>query len=117
VIKGGRLSREEARARHQEALDCASETGDPRARALALDGFASVAAHEGDGVGAARLLGAADAVRRSTTWETGWPLASSLLGDTQRITDATVELLGADVFAAELDQGLADPGEPRLRRS
>ena len=76
-----------------------------------MEGFASLAAHEGDGVDAARLLGAVHGLRRSTTWETGWPLASSLLGDTRRITEAAREMLGAERFAAEFDRGLAhDPG-------
>jgi predicted ATPase/DNA-binding SARP family transcriptional activator len=100
-----------ARNRHQQSLERAMETGDPRARALALEGLASVALHEGDGVAAARHLGAAHALRRTTTWQTGWPLASALRGDTERITDGVIELLGAEAFAAEYERGgAAIPG-------
>jgi tetratricopeptide (TPR) repeat protein len=96
---------DEARAWYQRGLDAADVTGDRRARAMALDGFAGVAVHEGDGEGAALLLGAAAAERQAATWHTGWPLVSALRGDTDRITGAARRLLGAEAFAAAYERG------------
>ncbi|MFD1146145.1 BTAD domain-containing putative transcriptional regulator, partial [Saccharothrix hoggarensis] len=53
-----------AAARHRESYEVASDTGDPRALALALEGLAGATTSPDV---AAALLGAADAARRSTT--------------------------------------------------
>jgi predicted ATPase/DNA-binding SARP family transcriptional activator len=54
-----------ARARHRAALDEMLITRDARGMALALEGLAGAAVLDGDGAGAARLLGHASALRES----------------------------------------------------
>ena len=62
---------ERARAAFEEGLALCTELGDKMAASAYLDGLACVAETEGDAERAARLFGAAEALRE----EVGWPLA------------------------------------------
>jgi tetratricopeptide (TPR) repeat protein len=95
---------------HLRGLGYASETGEPRSTALALEGLAGIAQHERDGRRAGRLLGAADMLRQSSTWRTGWSVASAERGDVERITRAAIAVVGTDAFADAFASGAADPG-------
>jgi len=100
----------EATAQHLRALAYARETRESRALALALEGLAGVAATDGDGTTAGRLLGAASALRSSVTWRTGWPVASvEQSQDPARIRELAVDLIGPDAFSGAFDVGAADP--------
>ncbi|GAA2642800.1 BTAD domain-containing putative transcriptional regulator [Nonomuraea recticatena] len=88
---------EAALALHLEGLEEARESGGPRAVALAYEGLAGAHAAAGRAVEAARLLGAADGIRRSL----GAPLPPAERGDVDRITAAVVAALGEDRFAKE----------------
>lgn len=92
---------------HQlRGLDSALRTGDPRAHALALEGLAGARSLAGHAAHAARLLGAADALRRTT----GAPLPVAERGDVDRIEARVAAAIGADRLTAELDTGRnADP--------
>jgi hypothetical protein len=82
--------------------------GDPRARALALEGLAGAVALAGAHRHAARLLGAAAAQREGA----GAPLPAAERGDVDRITAAATGALGEAEFAAEFTRGAeADPDE------
>ncbi|WP_446222833.1 BTAD domain-containing putative transcriptional regulator [Nocardia sp. IBHARD005] len=97
---------DEAEHRHLRGLDCALRTGDPRAHALALEGLAGARSLAGYSAHAARLLGAADTLRRST----GAPLPEAERGDVDRIEARIVADIGADRLTTELDAGrAADP--------
>lgn len=97
---------DEAEHQHLRGLDSALRTGDPRAHALALEGLAGARSLAGHPADAARLLGAADALRRST----GAPLPEAERGDVDRIEARIIADIGADRFATELDTGrTADP--------
>jgi predicted ATPase/DNA-binding SARP family transcriptional activator len=96
-----------ARAHHLRALSYALETSAVRPRALALEGLAGVARAHGDAAEAARLLGAADALRR-TSWPTGWPVASAE-GDAERLADMVRLELGASEYDAAFALGAKDP--------
>jgi hypothetical protein len=71
--------------------------------ALAFEGLAGVAALAGDAADAARLLGAAAAVRASV----GAPLPPVERGDVDRITAAAHSVLGDEDFAAAFRRGEA----------
>jgi predicted ATPase/DNA-binding SARP family transcriptional activator len=98
-----------ARARHLEGLAVARESGDPRSVALALEGLAGVAALAGNAgdeaaaTDAARLLGAASAVRSSV----GAPLPALERGDVDRIEAAARSVLSENGFAAAFVRGEA----------
>ena len=63
AVHEGRL---DAAARHlREALEASSTLGFPAAAAICCDGLAALAAERGDSLRAARLLGAAEALRRA----------------------------------------------------
>jgi predicted ATPase/DNA-binding SARP family transcriptional activator len=100
---------ETARRHHLRGLTYASETGEKRSLALALEGLAGIKAHDGDGLEAARLLGAAETLRRSVTWRTGWSVASAEQGDVDRITANAVALVGPGPFDDAFQRGLSDP--------
>ncbi|MFC6012023.1 BTAD domain-containing putative transcriptional regulator [Nocardia lasii] len=91
----------EAEALHLRGLASALPTGDPRAHALALEGLAGSRSLAGHSVRAAHLLGAADALRRST----GAPLPAAERADVDRIEARIRTDLGAARFAAEFDHG------------
>ncbi|SCL71288.1 Predicted ATPase [Micromonospora citrea] len=90
-----------AERRHRESLDAARATGDRRAVALALEGLAGVAGLAGEHRRAARLLGAAGALREGA----GAPLPTAERYDVDRITARSRAALGADELAAELGRG------------
>ncbi|MEV0880504.1 BTAD domain-containing putative transcriptional regulator [Micromonospora echinofusca] len=105
-----------AERRHRESLDAARATGDHRAVALAFEGLAGATSLGGDHRAAARLLGAARALREAV----GAPLPSGEQHDVQRITRRLREALGGEDLAAETsrgaqldldDQALGDGGE------
>ncbi|MFD3743632.1 BTAD domain-containing putative transcriptional regulator [Nocardia sp. NPDC058633] len=97
---------DEAEQRHLRGLDSALATGDPRAHALALEGLAGARSLAGHYAHAARLLGAADTLRRST----GAPLPEAERGDVDRIQARIVAALGADRLGSEVAAGrVTDP--------
>ncbi|MFD0904894.1 AfsR/SARP family transcriptional regulator [Actinomadura sediminis] len=94
-----------ALARHRDGLAAARRIGDPRAVALAYEGLAGARSLAGDARPAARLLGAAAALRASV----GAPLPDAERGDVDRITARVRAALGDGAFAAEFARGEADP--------
>ncbi|MFD8101716.1 BTAD domain-containing putative transcriptional regulator [Nocardia fluminea] len=102
---------DEAEAQHLRGLDSALRTGDPRAHALALEGLAGARSLAGSPTHAARLLGAADALRRSTDA----PLPEAERGDVDRIEARILAAVGADQFADDFAEGgRADPATLHL---
>jgi predicted ATPase/DNA-binding SARP family transcriptional activator len=95
-----------ARARHLEGLAAARASGDARSIALAFEGLAGLAALARRPEDAARLLGAASAVRISV----GAPLPPAERADVDRITAAARAHLTpaafTTAFARGEDQGL-----------
>ncbi|GAB2491513.1 AfsR/SARP family transcriptional regulator [Nocardiopsis aegyptia] len=79
-----------ARELHAEGLEFARLARDPRAVAMALEGLAGADALDGEGVRAARLLGAAARARE----EAGAPMPAAERFDVDRITAAVRGLLG-----------------------
>jgi hypothetical protein len=59
-------------------------------------------------VRAARLLGAAEALRRATTWRTGWWVASAEFGDADRISRRAISEVGSRAYADGFATGAAD---------
>jgi hypothetical protein len=99
---------ETALSRHLDSLTAARITGDPRAVALALEGLAGARTLMGHHDQAARLLGTADAARRSA----GAPLPAAERGDVDRITTRAKTALGEDAFATEFEHGTGlDPDD------
>jgi predicted ATPase/DNA-binding SARP family transcriptional activator len=92
-----------ARSRHLEGLAAARASGDARSVALAFEGLAGVAALAGQASDAARLLGAATAVRASVDA----PLPTFERGDVDRISAATRAVLGDEDFATAFCHGEA----------
>jgi predicted ATPase/DNA-binding SARP family transcriptional activator len=90
-----------ARSRHLEGLAAARASGDARSVALAFEGLAGVAALTGQASDAARLLGAATAVRASV----GTPLPPFERGDVDRISAGAHAVLGDGGFAANFRLG------------
>ncbi|MGN9769062.1 BTAD domain-containing putative transcriptional regulator [Micromonospora sp. SD12] len=90
-----------AERRHRESLDAARATGDHRAVALAFEGLAGATSLGGDHRAAARLLGAARALREAV----GAPLPPGEQHDVQRITRRLREALGGEDLAAETSRG------------
>ncbi|MFD3508212.1 BTAD domain-containing putative transcriptional regulator [Nocardia sp. NPDC058666] len=91
----------EAEQLHLRGLDSALRTGDPRAHALALEGLAGSRSLAGHSTHAAHLLGAADALRRST----GAPLPDAERGDVDRIEARIIADIGALPLSTELATG------------
>ncbi|MDO3646999.1 BTAD domain-containing putative transcriptional regulator [Nocardia mangyaensis] len=92
---------DEAEQWQRRGLAAALRTGDPRAHALALEGLAGARSLTGDSAHAARLLGAADALRRGT----GAPLPAPERGDVDRIEARVRADLDPDRFTAEFTAG------------
>ncbi|MGP3937519.1 BTAD domain-containing putative transcriptional regulator [Nonomuraea sp. KM88] len=92
---------ESALARHFEGLTAARTAKDPRSCALVWEGLAGAQNLLGQHDQAARLLGAADAARRSV----GAPLPAAERGDCDRITARARSALGEEAFAAEFGRG------------
>ncbi|WP_304454088.1 BTAD domain-containing putative transcriptional regulator [Nocardiopsis sp. YSL2] len=90
-----------ARKLHEQGLECARLARDPRAVAMALEGLAGADALVGEGVRAARLLGAAARARE----ETGAPLPAAERFDVDRITTAVRGLLGDAALEHEWSHG------------
>ncbi|MFI6066584.1 BTAD domain-containing putative transcriptional regulator [Micromonospora sp. NPDC051227] len=90
-----------ASARHREGWEAALQTRERRTIALAMEGLAGAQAVAGDGVGAARLLGAAAAARESV----GMPLPPAERLDVERIAARVRALLGEHGFKGEFDYG------------
>ncbi|MFC9659004.1 BTAD domain-containing putative transcriptional regulator [Nocardia sp. NPDC127606] len=102
---------DDAEQQHLRGLDSAVRTGDPRAHALALEGLAGARSLAGNSAHAAQLLGAADALRRST----GAPLPEAERGDVDRIEARILADVGANQFADDLAEGgRADPSTLHL---
>lgn len=100
---------ERAEALHGEGLAAARRTGDPRALALAYEGLAGARSAGGRHEDAARLLGAAAALRESV----GTPLPEAERTDVDRAADRTRAALGGPAFAAAFDRGRAPtPASP-----
>ncbi|MGV9316610.1 BTAD domain-containing putative transcriptional regulator [Streptomyces sp. NPDC003691] len=92
-----------------EGYAAAVSTGDPRAVALALEGFADALAAD-RGAAAALLLGCADAARRGA----GAPLATAERGDVDRVAAAVRGTLGDAAFAAAFARGAGLAAESAL---
>ncbi|QXJ23311.1 winged helix-turn-helix domain-containing protein [Actinomadura graeca] len=95
---------EAARALHTEALDAARAIGDPRAVALALEGLAGARSLAGEHAPAARLLGAAAALRDAS----GAPLPAAERGDVDRIAGRIRDAAGPGAFTTAYDHGRAE---------
>ncbi|GAA2620934.1 BTAD domain-containing putative transcriptional regulator [Actinomadura fulvescens] len=91
-----------ALAYHLDGLASARKIGDPRAVALAFEGLAGVRSLAGKPERAARLLGAATALRESV----GAPLPKAERGDVDRISTAVRDALGDDAYTAAFEEGL-----------
>jgi predicted ATPase/DNA-binding SARP family transcriptional activator len=100
---------EAACALHLEGLAAARKAADPRAVALALEGLAGVEALCGDHERAARLLGAAAALRA----QVGAPLPAGERGDVDRITATCQAAVGEGTFSSAFDYGRAN-GESEM---
>jgi len=98
----------EARAHHHRGLDAAHQTGEPRRLALTLEGLAAVAVQEHDGWAAARLAGAATALRLSPGRATGWVFAAVDPIDSEHIMRRATEMIGP-AAAIEHACGASDP--------
>jgi predicted ATPase/DNA-binding SARP family transcriptional activator len=98
-----------AQARHEESLELARQMKQPVYLALALEGFAGIAAARGDGARAAVLLGSAHALRATKGGAPAGPAS-----DVERVTAAAVALIGDAEFAAEHARGEATPYEALL---
>ncbi|WP_275041545.1 ATP-binding protein [Nocardiopsis chromatogenes] len=104
---------EEALRLQTEGYAAAGASGEPRAVALALEGLAGAKALAGEHTEAARLLGAAAAVREGI----GAPLPAAERRDVDRVAGAVRAALGEAGFAAEAragaqtgPEGLVGPG-------
>jgi predicted ATPase/class 3 adenylate cyclase len=93
-----------ARALYEESLAIFRQLGDQRGIALALDGLAALAAaHQGQPERAARLSGAAEALREAV----GAPLSPHERAEYHRHVAATRAALGEEAFAAAWEAGRA----------
>jgi predicted ATPase/DNA-binding SARP family transcriptional activator len=90
-----------AQALHLDGLAASRKLGHPRAMVLALEGLAGASTLADHHDQAARLLGMADAARRSM----GVPLPPAEQGDVARITAAARTALGEEAFASESEFG------------
>ncbi|TDD81909.1 BTAD domain-containing putative transcriptional regulator [Actinomadura rubrisoli] len=90
-----------ALALHTKSLAAARTIGDPRAIALALEGLAGARSLAGEHAPAARLLGAAAALRDSA----GAPLPPGERGDVDRVTGRIQAALGVSTFTTEYERG------------
>lgn len=97
-----------ARALHQEGLEHARRTGDPRALALAYEGLAGAEALAGAHTEAARLLGAAAAARDSVRA----PLPAAERADVDRVTATVRAALSPEAYDDAFRQGAAAFPEP-----
>ncbi|MFD7291789.1 BTAD domain-containing putative transcriptional regulator [Streptomyces sp. NPDC059897] len=98
----------EALSLHRQGLSVASDSGDPRALALAHEGLAGAYALAGQPVQAARFLGTAARARESS----GAALPEAERGDVERIRAKAVAVLGTAIFAAEFSAGVEGDADP-----
>ena len=91
-----------ARRHHAVALGAALASDDAAAIALALEGAATIAIHDGDAQRAAQLLGAAD-----SGWSTLGHRDDTHLADVEAVIAATRAALGDITFEAEIIAGRA----------
>lgn len=101
---------ETALTRHLDGFAAARTTGNPAPIALALEGIAGANALAGDATHAARLLGAAAALRRST----GTPVAPTERADLDRVTAPPGP---PSAPTASTRNSATGPGSPRTRPS
>lgn len=94
-----------ALASQQEALTVALRLGATRAIANAVEGLSGALALRGDGETAARLLGAADALRRRA----GDPMPAAERFDVDRVERRAREVLDDTAFAAAFAAGAIEP--------
>jgi predicted ATPase/DNA-binding SARP family transcriptional activator len=92
---------DQALSLHLDGWTAACNTGDARAKALALEGLAGAHALAGRNAYAAMLLGAAHAARSSV----GMPLPPAERGDVDRITKAVREHLDDDTYRTAYRRG------------
>ncbi|MEV4577234.1 BTAD domain-containing putative transcriptional regulator [Nonomuraea jabiensis] len=92
-----------ALARHREGYEAARASGDPRAVALALEGLAGALSldQEGSPAEAARLIGAATAMRAAV----GAPLPVGERLDVERISGRLRAVMGGEAFEQALREG------------
>ena len=100
---------DEARARHLGALQRAARADTPRLTALALEGLANVALLETDACEAARLLGAASALRASPGGAHGPAFATTVLIDQRDLLATATEIARSEAVSRWFAQGEADP--------
>jgi len=93
----------EARRYYRESLVVFQEIGEKRGIAYCLEGFAKVAARSGDASSAARLLGAAEALRQAV----GAPLTGTELSELDQDVVVTRERLDEGIFDAAWEEGRA----------
>ena len=107
-----------SQALYEESIAVARKAGDRRTVAFGLEGFASVVAAQGELAWAARLWGAAEALRETT----GAPLPPVEHVPYERAVVAACAQLGEKSFAASwaegrlvtLEQALVTPGRVRV---
>ncbi|WP_328853571.1 winged helix-turn-helix domain-containing protein [Micromonospora globbae] len=90
-----------ARSLHRQALTVAGEQDAVRDQAYALEGLAGAAALDGAYAEAARLLGAAEALRA----EAGLPPSATERDEVERIRACVRAALGAEAFVANVTDG------------
>ena len=95
----------QALAAQEEALTVALRLGATRVTANAVEGLAGALALKGDAETVARLLGAADALRRRS----GGPMPAAERFDVDRAERRAREALGDAAFAAAFEAGSTDP--------
>ena len=101
ALRQGAVAQAEALGR--EALALYRELGDPRRCAIGLEGLAGTAGMAGRGAFAARLLGAAAALRA----ELGTPQPAQEQADTAQAVMAARAALGEEAWAAAFAAGHA----------
>ena len=102
-----------ALASQHEGLTVALALGGPRAIANAVEGLAGALALHGDAQTAARLLGAADSMRRRS----GGPMPVAERFDVDRAEARARAALGDAAFAAAFEAGATDPDVDIVRIS
>jgi predicted ATPase/class 3 adenylate cyclase len=102
-----------AKAYVAESLAIRQELGDKRGIAYALEGFAWLAAAQGHGARAARLFGAADALRDAL----GAPLPPADRPNYDRLIGAARSAIGEDQFSAAWSEGRAMTLEQAVREA
>jgi predicted ATPase/DNA-binding SARP family transcriptional activator/tetratricopeptide (TPR) repeat protein len=108
-VSAARGEIEKSRRRHVEALQLAPGPDHARRTALALEGLASVMVLADDHDSAARMLGAANALRHTLGAAAGTALAAGTTVDVAQLLASTEEALGSEASARAFTEGAADP--------